>query len=93
MMNTTLVITLIALVVGLLVVHYIDARYQCQFMRWLEGEAVNPFARANISSSRPSIAPPEHLPPTAVELAERVAALETIVTDQRYELDRKIAKL
>lgn len=92
MMNSALVITLIALVVGLLVVHYIDARYQCQFMHWLEGKPVNPFAGA-IAPRQPSTTPPGNSPATVQELAARVAALETIVTDQRYELDRKIAKL
>ncbi len=71
---------------GMLLAHYIDAKYDRNFFAWFSGENVNPFEPRK---SNHKVTQSEHIS----ALKNRIETLETIVTEPAYELNKKINQL
>lgn len=72
-----------------LLAHYLDAKFQWQLNDWLKGKAENPFNKQRYTSTADLTDDQK----TIVELKERIATLEAIVTQPAYELNQQIAAL
>lgn len=83
-MDILIFILLFAGVFGLCIFGYgLDRRFNMQTMKWLNMEASSPFK--DEAQTQP--------PTDYQDLKDRVATLEKIVTDPRWELDQKIKNL
>ncbi len=76
----------IAIIGGMLLAHYIDAKYDRNFFAWFSGENVNPFEP---KKSTANVKQKENID----ALKGRIETLETIVTEPAYELNKKINQL
>ncbi|WP_018982237.1 hypothetical protein [Salinimonas chungwhensis] len=82
----TLFITLTLIFGTMGLAYYLDARYDWQVVSWLNGQASSPFS-PDTQKARST----EQAEITA--LKARIETLETIVTDQSYELNQKLNRL
>ncbi|MEW9797807.1 hypothetical protein [Alteromonas sp. CYL-A6] len=87
-LNITLLI--IALVVGGLIVSYLDARFHWRLADWLNGRCTNPFIPAQPASG---VTRAVERDSEIAALKERVAALEAIVTEPAYDIKQQIDRL
>jgi len=82
----TLFITF-SLIIGTMgLAYYFDAKYGWQFVPWLSGHTASPFLSAPQK-------PPSADQSEITALKARIETLETIVTDQTFELNQKINRL
>ncbi|MGQ8364547.1 hypothetical protein [Glaciecola sp. 1036] len=69
--------------------YFLDAKYQMQFGAWCNGEVENPFIKNTEKVSEES----NNIDSEIKTLKERIATLETIVTEPSYELNKQISRL
>ncbi|MCW8093363.1 hypothetical protein [Alteromonas sp. ASW11-130] len=87
-MSGLLILFIIVAIFGsMLAAHYVDAKWNCNFFAWLNGENVNPFQPKQSLHKRTSHS--ENID----ALKSRIETLETIVTEPAYELNRKLNQL
>lgn len=83
-METVIFVALFVVFGGLtLLASYLDAKHQWRLNDWLNGRCSNPFQRRPADRARQQ----------RDQLTARVEALEAIVTEPAYELNKKINAL
>lgn len=91
-MDTVLFITLF--VAAFALIHVIDKKYNLSVNDWLNGVVASPFNSSQLNTTNSESSRAKNETANEIEaLKERVATLEKIVTDNRYELDEKLRKL
>lgn len=91
-MDTVLFIMLFVAVLAL--IHAIDKKYNLRVNDWLNGAVTSPFDKEHFKTAHFDNSHAKNEAANEIEaLKERVATLEKIVTDNRYELDEKLRKL
>ena len=91
-MDTVLFIVLF--IAAFALIHVIDNKYNVRVNDWLNGVVTSPFSNAQLHTAHSESSHVKNETANEIEaLKERVATLEKIVTDNRYELDEKLRKL
>ena len=68
--------------------YYLDAKHNFRFIDWMNGVCSNPFEKVNSQTMTHNTKNT-----TIIELKERIAVLEKVVTEPAYELNKKLNML
>lgn len=89
-MSVTAIIALVSVASISLTICYLDARFNLQFIAWMNGKVSNPFVQAQFSHANSAM---QEKNQKIKDLEERIQVLEAIVTEPAYELNQKLNRL